>query len=804
MIHPHPHRLMRRLLLASMALLATCTPALLPAQTAARLDSADVRASYVQGAITGTLTYLERAMAEIAAGDSAAAQADLRQARGRVRATRTHVLILRAILAGDTVPADSAPPVLGVPVDSAPAVPPAPVDIELVVGDSVQLKAPTTSTASKTTSGAASSVAPTTVRVQMGASGSYTTVAVPGSPTFDPRQIADSTVVLLNGEFTAHLAKRSNDTYIKVVSGGAYPSVTYHFSTAGLGTGGAKPQYADLVFEGMHAQLGAIRGTVNADNSAATASSAWLSSDPAIVSVTSKGIATARDTGDAIVTYGTAAARDSFHIHSVPSTTPTGGSADTTVSSEPLPPPLPTGPGELVLYPDSNIAFILGPQLKAGSSANPWPWFDENEIAKGLEHGEAFPSSGGIKDISGTLTPIPGNRKTFRGKGTKLVSELTGAPALYVWNPTEHDYNVFYGPQVIDDSTVTVNAKAYVHPDLGGAAKAMEKGFASDGYINRQYYDLGLALYVAYYRTGNPQLLVYARKVTDSWWESAGILGGKSLIATSYSPRNSSLGGLMLRALDGHPEMWPWITDYVRQMYSMWVGKRIDRESLYFGVRDGGYMLLYATWLAKVHPDPAVRAEMREDALTAARDYYARLQKENGAWYWKDDAVSSLGNEEEPFMVGLLLDGMIAAHRLTGDPAIAQAIVKSVDHLWSIYRKDVPVPSKPGVMWRAVPYFDFPDGSMSAEKDLAGGTDTNTIREGRQRNSLVVQAFGYAYQLTHDVKYRQEGDEIFAATYGKGRGPLTDAYYGLGDFREKEYNQSYRSAGRYLAWRWED
>jgi hypothetical protein len=84
---------------------------------------------------------------------------------------------------------------------------------------------------------------------------------------------------------------------------------------------------------------------------------------------------------------------------------------------------------------------------------------------------------------------------------------------------------------------------------------------------------------------------------------------------------------------------------------------------------------------------------------------------------------------------------------------------------------------------------------------LDGGWDTNGIREVRQLNPTTLHAFGYAYALTQDPKFRQWGDEIFAATYGKGQGPLADAYYGLADFREKEYNAAYRSAGRYLAWR---
>ena len=79
--------------------------------------------------------------------------------------------------------------------------------------------------------------------------------------------------------------------------------------------------------------------------------------------------------------------------------------------------------------------------------------------------------------------------------------------------------------------------------------------------------------------------------------------------------------------------------------------------------------------------------------------------------------------------------------------------------------------------------------------------DANTIREIRQLNPLAVSAFGYAYAVTGNPDFRTWGDEIFSATFGKGRGPGADASYSLADYRAKEYNVSYRSSGRYLAWR---
>lgn len=79
-----------------------------------------------------------------------------------------------------------------------------------------------------------------------------------------------------------------------------------------------------------------------------------------------------------------------------------------------------------------------------------------------------------------------------------------------------------------------------------------------DAFLNAQYYDLGLCLYLAYYRSGDARLLQQARDVADAWWRGLYILDGENRdFSNTLAPRNVSLGSLMLRALDGRPEMWP-------------------------------------------------------------------------------------------------------------------------------------------------------------------------------------------------------------------------------------------------------
>ncbi len=309
------------------------------------------------------------------------------------------------------------------------------------------------------------------------------------------------------------------------------------------------------------------------------------------------------------------------------------------------------------------------------------------------------------------------------------------------------------------------------------------------------YYDHALAQYINYYRTGDTRFRDAAREVADDWYVSM----SKSKHGTP--PRSAALGGMMLRALEmeGTPRgdsMWTWMADYLRGHDRSWLSRHYERGALWYGVRDGGYTMLYMAQLAKVHPKAAVRAEMREQARKAAVLYYARLQKEDGGWYWKSQEVKK-GEESfsQPFQVGLLLEGLIAVHQQTGDPKVAQAILKGTEWLW---KKAYVRGEENRCEWRAVRYFVW--------RDLENAPSTNckakySVHEDRHRNSMVVHAFGYAYWLSGEVKYRTWGDEVFAATYGGDRGPGADGKTGLAFNRDKEYNQSYRSAGRYLAWR---
>lgn len=590
--------------------------------------------------------------------------------------------------------------------------------LQLTIGDSVQLEM---STVPGDQTGDSPEVR--SVKVSIAREGSYIRVTVPSSAEFNATEIDDSTVTLgAPGGQRVEIARRSNGSLIKVVGGGNHRPVHYYFSARALEVGGSLPSSDQFVLEAEHRSVGKIIGTLSgsggttsSDSGSAEASGSWKSSASSVVSVSSTGLAVARGAGQATLTLESGSVVLRTVQVEVVAPPLAGGDAEPPIVEEE--PELPTAPvhgsGDLVSYPSAQVAAIVGPQLRSGSSANPWSWYDQNAT----------------------------------GHSDKLWSNAG-------WSDRSHGY----------------------------------------------YYDHALTQYINYYRTGNTVFLSRAREAADLWYSNSTDQRERS---GGYSPREAAISGLILRALDGKPEYWDFITREVERHYSTWLGRRLDYGKLYYGVRDGGYSLLFAAQLAAVHPDAGVRSDMKQKATDASVRYYARLQSPDGGWYWEDPDVGKGQIWEQPFQVGLLLEGLIATHQLTNDPTIERAILKSVEHLFQIYRKDdkIQEAAAKGASWRSVPYFAYPDGRFSGETALAGGWDTNTIREGRQRNTLILHAYGYAYQITRDAKYRAWGDEIFAASFGKGQGPLSDPFYSLADYRGKEYNQAYRTSGRYLAWR---
>jgi hypothetical protein len=492
---------------------------------------------------------------------------------------------------------------------------------------------------------------------------------------------------------------------------------------------------------------------------------------------------------------------------------------------------------ELVSFPSPEIAFIIGPQLRMGTKLNPNPWFDSTQRSKGISHGQDFPKIPPLQ-LTGTVQVEKGNA-IVRGVGTKFLTEVDpSGPApffngrLRVREGNSNTYQQVQVRSVQSDTQLTLTSP-YQYSSQPNAQADTEYSDGSningDIYMNANYYDLALCLYALYYRTGDPQHLAAARKVADSWWLSSPIRSGtmRNFDNSTYSPRNSSLGGLMLRALDGRPEMWDWLHAYTRYMFDVWVKQRVNDPQLYQGVRDGSFLLLYAAWLAKVLPDSfptqaggkatngaSLRAALLADVENAAVNFFIRLQYPDGSWRWDDGYYKDADGGElrgvmQPFMVGLLLQALIEVDRLSTKPqinsSIRSSLAKACEHLFSggPYLKDQSVSSLPGVKMRTFSYFYHGGTTVNPKKYVRGdyvGYDTSAawnIKSARQSISTILPAYGYIYAITGDDHFKQMGDELFESAFGD----VKDRLHNEADGSAKNYNQNYRMGGRYLAWR---
>jgi len=284
----------------------------------------------------------------------------------------------------------------------------------------------------------------------------------------------------------------------------------------------------------------------------------------------------------------------------------------------------------------------------------------------------------------------------------------------------------------------------------------------------------------------------------------------------------------MLRALDGRPEMWDYLQRQARSAFDNWVGLRLQDPTLYYDLREDGYAQLYAALLAKVLPDSydsypqgtlaapsgrvtdgaQKRSSFARDAGRAAVEFFGRLQKPDGSWRWDVEGMG-LVNVEQPFMLGIYLEAVVALDRVTQDPAVKASLraqlEKAVRHLYGqAYRGSEAVPDLPQYRWRGVWYFwgggtkEQPTLYERGEGERISGGSTGMIQQVRHLNATLHHAFGYAYALTGDGEYLRMGEEVFDASYGD----RVDRIRGLADDgRAKNYAMNFRASGRYLVWR---
>ena len=348
-----------------------------------------------------------------------------------------------------------------------------------------------------------------------------------------------------------------------------------------------------------------------------------------------------------------------------------------------------------------------------------------------------------------------------------------------------------------------------------------------DAYTMLNYYDLPQSEYATYQRTEDAAFLDLARQCADAWWKHPWIDEGRKRPwpdDVTPAPRHAGIGGLILRAMDGRPELWDWINAYTRWHFDHWVKSRMSDQKLFYGLREGAFMLHYATWLAQVLPDSfplqaggsvtngaQLRAQYLADVEAVTVNYFGRLQQADGSWRWDDfDEVETDGGHlvgtMQPFMVGLLLSAEVDVYQSSASPAVRASIVtqitKACRHLYS----DGPYTTQRlvalNVNLRGFNYYYHGGTSTVPTKYVKGNipvdwnpTNPSDVQNQRQPIGTLIEAYGFAYRVTGDQYFKSAGDDLWDSAYG-----ATDGIRNYMDGDAKSYNQNVRRAGTWLGW----
>ncbi len=173
---------------------------------------------------------------------------------------------------------------------------------------------------------------------------------------------------------------------------------------------------------------------------------------------------------------------------------------------------------------------------------------------------------------------------------------------------------------------------------------------------NVNYYDNVLAHYALYYRSGFELYRDYARYLADDFIEHPSndyyrIYGVGANLYNSYAPRVRAAAGIMLRALDGRPDLWEFIwNNYIN--YEVVPRLQIDfRGQLYFNrdPRENAYSTSAAGLFAQLYPDDlkdsALRKQTVIDAINASveRQWMVTLRADGSQRNYYPDRMACNG-----------------------------------------------------------------------------------------------------------------------------------------------------------------
>jgi hypothetical protein len=469
------------------------------------------------------------------------------------------------------------------------------------------------------------------------------------------------------------------------------------------------------------------------------------------------------------------------------------------------------------------MEFIIGPQAPISNS-----WFDQNQLVKAREFGEAFPAvpptdpAAFDKYVLDTYYDLAHTEY--------IAYQRSGDPAFLAYARNVAD-SWWQNPWIQEGRQRNFdNGPVPRHAGIAGLALRALDGRPEmwDWLVSytRDRFDVWLK-----WRVNNPELhygvregaftLHYAtwlaKVLPDSYpLQNGGLATNGAQIRAQFLADVEAISVQYFGRLQYPDGSWRWNTAADEYIDTVQVQLRtgistgvtsLPVNPIPYPVQAGQRLAFERGGVTKTTvAAPAGATSISVEAVSFTRS--------GGDYAYVDDGT--LQGITQPFMVGLLLNALIDVHRLTQEPfvksEVAKQILSGARHLYQDgpYRKDVPVPGLTGVNWRDPFYLYHGGTSLNQTKyergggsypDLASNGDcgTNaacTIGIGRQAISTIFDVYGYAYLLTGDPFFRNAGEDLFDAAFVG-----TDGFRGFADGTAKNYIQNYRMGGRYLGWR---
>jgi hypothetical protein len=285
--------------------------------------------------------------------------------------------------------------------------------------------------------------------------------------------------------------------------------------------------------------------------------------------------------------------------------------------------------------------------------------------------------------------------------------------------------------------------------------------------IDSNYYDLALALYHIYYRSGDEYWLKRARVVASAWRDDYAQTALQMKLSGDHSagnavppPRAMATLGLAVLALEaGDARAAEVVHNHARLVEYMWPTAK-DMSLPFADQRESGYALMALIGSILLGNDHVPTARAMVDVVLAR-------QQPDGRWQTNYGCAPN-----EPYilnyMTGILMEALILYDEVVGDARIAPAIQRAVDWTWQ-------------TQWVKR------TGSFQYANVGYCGVHTGSGPNYAALNGLLVPAWGYLYEKTRDVKYRRQGEQM-----------LEGLVYGTPPPHVKMFTQMFRSSGRFL------